>query len=82
MFKKYLTTSTQVDLFLSRDLDSRFSEREQEAVYEWVNGEKIFHIIRDHPEHGTSILGGTWGCKLPPMVRFLFCNKNGVRSKP
>ena len=80
MFKKYLATSTQVDLFLSRDLDSRFSEREQEAVYEWVNGEKIFHIIRDHPEHGTSILGGTWGCKLTPKVRPLFCNKNGVRS--
>jgi hypothetical protein len=53
----------EVDIFLSRDCDSRISEREVSAVNEWLNSDKDFHIMRDHPYHTVSILGGMWGCR-------------------
>ena len=53
---------------MSRDLDSRFSEREKAATEEWLRSNKEFHFMRDHPYHGYVILGGCWGCKLTPKV--------------
>lgn len=52
-----------VDIFLSRDCDSRISDREVSAVNEWLNSDKDFHIMRDHPYHAVPILGGMWGCR-------------------
>jgi len=40
-----------VDVFLSRDCDSRFSNREVSAINEWLASDKDFHIMRDHPYH-------------------------------
>jgi hypothetical protein len=53
----------EVDIFLSRDCDSRISEREVAAVNEWLKSDKDFHIMRDHPYHTVPILGGMWGCR-------------------
>ena len=50
-----------VEVMLSRDADSRLSMREREAVDQWLRGKYGFHILRDHPQHGTPILGGMWG---------------------
>jgi len=52
-----------VNIFLSRDCDSRISEREVAAVNEWLSSDKDFHIMRDHPYHAVPILGGMWGCR-------------------
>jgi hypothetical protein len=52
-----------VDVFISRDCDSRISEREISAVNEWLSSDKLFHIMRDHPYHTSRILGGMWGCR-------------------
>ena len=55
--------SLQVDVLLSRDLDSRLSPREVSAVEEWMNTsievekDKPFHVMRDHPDHGAVMLG-------------------------
>ena len=38
-------------------------DREKAAVDEWLASDKGFHIMRDHPAHGTQILGGMWGAK-------------------
>jgi hypothetical protein len=54
----------QVDAYVSRDLDSRLNAREISAVNEWIDSDKDFHFMRDHPYHGTTILGSGWGCKL------------------
>lgn len=51
------------DIMISRDTDSRLSIREKMAVDEWLNSDKDFHIMRDHPYHTTYILGGMWGCR-------------------
>ena len=54
-----------VDVFISRDTDSRLSKREKIAVDEFLVSDKQFHIMRDHPGHctGTPILMGMWGMK-------------------
>jgi len=54
-----------VNVMISRDCDSRLSEREKLAVDVWLNSDKQFHIMRDHPAHATEILGGMWGTKAP-----------------
>ncbi len=55
-----------------RDLDSRITPREVDAVNQWVESCKTLHIIRDHPAHLNihplnmpGILGGLWGFKKP-----------------
>lgn len=50
-------------LIIFRDTDSRLSSRERIAVDEWINSDKTFHIMRDHPYHKFPILGGMWGYK-------------------
>ena len=49
---------------MSRDLDSRFSNREQVAVDDWLKSDKTIHVMRDHPLHDLSMFGGLWGTKL------------------
>ena len=64
MFWRFLPCSEEdVEVMISRDTDSRLSEREKCAIDEWLESDKGFHIMRDHPWHGTEILGGMWGAK-------------------
>ena len=54
-----------VDAVASRDLDSRLTAREAAAVTQWLEESGLpFHVMRDHPMHGTEILGGMWGARL------------------
>ena len=54
-----------VDAVASRDLDSRLTAREAAAVSQWLEESGLpFHVMRDHPMHGTEILGGMWGARL------------------
>ena len=59
----YPSSEDDVDVVIVRDCDSRLNEREKNAVDEWLESDKGFHIMRDHPYHGTKILGGMWGSK-------------------
>lgn len=45
----------------SRDLDSPLTLRERAAVNEWLSSNKSFHVMRDHPFHFQTIMGGMWG---------------------
>ena len=64
VWRFFPTLDPQVDIFLSRDLDSPIKAREVEAVDEWVKSGKALHVMRDHPAHGVPILGGLWGARL------------------
>jgi hypothetical protein len=67
-------TETDVEVMISRDTDSRLSLREKAAVDEWLQSDKGFHIMRDHPWHKYPILGGMWGAKkgtLPDMQELI-----------
>lgn len=81
MFWRFLPCSNKdVQVVLSRDVDSRLGRREVEAVNQWLDSDKQFHIMRDHPWHTTVILGGMWGCKNPllwEMEHFINRYKKG-----
>ena len=59
-----------VELFMSRDTDTRILLREQLAVNEWINSDKLIHIMRDHPYHDYCIQGGMWGMKQNNLCDF------------
>jgi hypothetical protein len=54
---------SEVEIMMSRDTDTRIWEREFVAVNEWLQSDKLFHIMRDHPHHGDAVLGGMFGTK-------------------
>lgn len=61
---RFLPASENIERFISRDCDSRISLRDECAVNEWIESDKDFHIIRDHPYgHDWAINAGMWGCK-------------------
>jgi hypothetical protein len=45
-----------------RDLDSRFSDREVKYINSWINSDKDYFIIRDHPWH-SPVPSGLFGIK-------------------
>jgi hypothetical protein len=45
-----------------RDLDSRFSDREVSYINSWLNNDKDYFIIRDHPWH-SPVPAGLFGIK-------------------
>lgn len=58
-----------VDIMISRDSDSRISQREVRCVEEWLKTNKKYHIIRDHERHyDFPVLGGMWGIRGTPIV--------------
>jgi len=63
MFWRFLPIAdTDVEIMISRDCDSRLSMREKLCVDEFINSDKMFHTMLDHPWHG-GIMGGMWGAK-------------------
>tara|TARA_Y100000389_G_scaffold153040_1_gene153173 strand:- start:15476 stop:20974 length:5499 start_codon:yes stop_codon:yes gene_type:complete len=50
-----------VECWISRDADSRLSEREANIVKEWSQSGKTLHCIRDHRCHFNPIMGGLFG---------------------
>jgi hypothetical protein len=62
LFWRFLAADSD-DVVISRDTDSRLTLREYYAVQEWLESNKSFHIMRDHPYHRTEILGGMWGVR-------------------
>ena len=65
----------QVDILMSRDLDSLINERESAAVTEWIKSPYALHVMRDHPLHKNEILGGLFGIKLGTIYN-LFIGKD------
>ena len=51
-------------MYISRDLDSIFTDREYEAVQEWLDSDASIHVMRDHPRHVAPMVGCAWGTKL------------------
>ena len=56
-----------VEVMISRDCDSRLGYREKYAVDEWLQSDKKFHIMYDHPNYSSFFLAGCWGVKSPAL---------------
>jgi hypothetical protein len=54
---------TNVDIAISRDADSRISDKEYQAVRDWEKTDKVFHAMRDHKLHNFPVMAGMWGVK-------------------
>jgi len=64
LFWRFLPLSDKsIVNIISRDCDSRIGYREISAINEWIDSDKDFHIMRDHPYHGVPILSGMWGAR-------------------
>ena len=63
------TLDPSVTVMMSRDLDSRITERERAAVAEWLESDKSLHAMRDHPWHTVPLMAGGWGAKLDTQAR-------------
>lgn len=70
-----------VEYFISRDGDSRISERDEIAVTEWTNSDKNFHILREHPiGHHWVMNAGMWGAKGGSIPNFQTILDNYLNS--
>jgi len=58
-FKPFLDPN--IDVWISRDCDSRLSYREKMAVDEWLESDKSVHLIRDSHNHAYTIMAGMFG---------------------
>lgn len=67
MFWRFLPASEEdVDVFISRDCDSRLSKREAAAVDQWLKSPYLVHSMADHPYHfhpRMGLMGGMFGMK-------------------
>jgi len=51
--KRFLPMSEiGVERIIFRDTDSRITQREVDAVNEWIKEDTSLHIMKDHPYHG------------------------------
>lgn len=50
-----------VDRYIVRDSDSPILQREVDAVHEWIESGKCYHVMRDNPHHAVEMLAGMWG---------------------
>lgn len=57
-----------IDLIMSRDVDTKILLREKLVVDEWIKSNKLLHIMRDHPWHKYRIQGGMFGVKKSNII--------------
>ena len=57
-----------VNVMISRDVESRISYREKYAVDEWLESDRMFHVMHDHPNFAGYVLPGCWGVKNKTLV--------------
>jgi hypothetical protein len=58
MFRYLVMLDPNVDIFISRDIDSVIWQREVDAVDQWLKSNLTFHLMRDHKFHSATILAG------------------------
>lgn len=89
MFWRFLASDIEDGNYVCfRDCDSRISHREFLATQQWINSDKILHVMRDHPAHRIpygndqlGILGGMWGIKskILPMTSLVIKFNEGKK---
>ena len=74
MYRYLVMLDPNVDVFVSRDVDSIIWPREVDAGAEWLKSNYTFHVMRDHTYHGSIILAGIF-----PQVIFKSFNLLFIR---
>lgn len=76
-----LFNDKNVEIFCVRDTDSRISQREIDAVNEWLDSPQTMHVMRDHPNHNYLVMAGMWGFKNKIHIDFKQKLENWLKSK-
>jgi len=63
----YPAADPSVELFVSRDCDSRVSQKERASVEEWIESGKMAHSIHDSRYHRHVFMGGMCGFRYGVM---------------
>lgn len=77
LWRFHAVDDPQVDTMISRDCDSRLSQREKDAVDAWIASGKSLHVMKDHQWHfdpRVPILGGMFGLRgwaIPSVVSLI-----------
>ena len=58
MYRYLVALDADVDVFVSRDIDSLILRREVDAVNEWLRSNFTFHLMRDSIHHDIIMLAG------------------------
>jgi GR25 family glycosyltransferase involved in LPS biosynthesis len=56
-------TYNDISICFSRDVDSPITDRDIWTMNDFINSNKLFHIVRDHYWHKNKIMGGIYGIK-------------------
>jgi hypothetical protein len=62
-YRFFAIDTPEVEICIVRDADSRIYERDQACIHDFLQSEKVIHIIRDHPNHHHRMMAGMWGIK-------------------
>jgi tetratricopeptide (TPR) repeat protein len=61
LFQRFLVMNDPaVGRFLVRDCDARLSAAEAALVWQWIDSDYPFHVVRDHVLHSELIIGCLW----------------------
>lgn len=63
MERYYPIDDEDVSVMIVRDSDSRIHERDVWCIRQFLDSDKVLHMIRDHPHHNWKIMSGLWGLK-------------------
>jgi hypothetical protein len=69
-FNRFLSIDDpDCDIMFSRDADSRIHDRDAACIEDFIASDKVLHIIRDHHNHDSRIMGGMWGIRKKALLQ-------------
>ena len=63
VYRFFPIDNPSVHICIIRDADSRVYELDEKCIREFISSDRLFHIIRDHPNHFHKIMAGMFGIK-------------------
>jgi len=72
MWRFYAYDDPEVECCIFRDADSYLSQREKDAVDQWLSTGKSIHIMREvYPGHNSKVMAGMWGLRKNNKIQSL-----------
>jgi len=77
-YRFFAIDDPSVEICIIRDADSRLYERDEACIREFVESDRLSHIIRDHPNHHHKMMAGMWGIRKEAIKHCL--QGSGIRA--
>ena len=63
LYRFFAIDDPNVEVMFVRDVDSRIKERDISTIHDFLKSDKLFHIVRDHPNHFHKIMACSFAIK-------------------